>query len=806
MDLVTLLGWFIDTAYTLVGRFATVPILQAQPISPGAFEIIPILEKVYNQMKTGQLGSGGIIARIEVLVRAVAGIGALLYIFSRLIGQISRNESIDFFPLLRPFAMMILIALAPKLCDGMDRIGLLLLNTGIADKDQISVKVAEHFQLMEEKAAAKEQKQQNDPNAVEPGLWDSIKDATSATYNYLSNLIPKLFVLFLHFIQVLLEALFLVANAIFYLFSISYRLILRMAAPLVFVVAIFPGFTNNMLNWFGKYINFTLLPFVSAIYGSLAFTVLNSFLSVYDSGAFTTTPAEYTQVGLFGVAYIGLLIMCIIGYFQVPSMTEMLVSVGGVGALAQGASNALTRSKNLAGGGLRQLGKIGDSAGNLLGAGTAAVTGAAGRSFGGVSFGGATGSPNASAGNSANVNSPSVGTTGAFMGNGSPAPRGTNGSAAPPTAAPNGFGAGNGNGYSNGNGFGTTSDSGNGPSPGASLGGGATSKNQPPVASTPSNDRGTTGGVAGATVVPATGSATPPSFSTGAMPGNGTGGSSDASSGPGGGGSPASPETAASPSSTGETPSLPSSSALPGVASSTGTGDASVPSATPSLGSRIGQAAANIIPEPIRQGAQAGAAKGELGGMLLASRMPLGQQTDNAINMGGDIGKVGGGVVGAVAGAASGLKSVASSGARFGAQIGGQAADLVGMQTYQGTMARNIPKAINQGAAVGESAGRVVGGAAASFIPGAAATYAANVGGFVGKIAGGVMGGAAQTAGEVARFGANVIGGTVANYQAATHRNAQTGQRDPKPMPMTYATANRMNDNARRADQAPPVD
>lgn len=792
MDFVTLLGWFIDTAYASLGRFATAPMLQAQPISPGAFEIIPILENVYNQMKTGQLGSGGIIARIEVLVRAVAGIGALLYIFSRLIGQISRNESIDFFPLLRPFAMMILIALAPKLCDGMDRIGLLLLNTGIADKDQISVKVAEHFKLMEEKAAAKEQKQQDDPNAVEPGLWDSIKDATSATYNYLSNLIPKLFVLFLHFIQVLLEALFLVANAIFYLFSISYRLILRMAAPLVFVVAIFPGFTNNMLNWFGKYINFTLLPFVSAICGSLAFTVLNSFLSVYDSGAFPTTPAEYTQVGLFGVAYIGLLIMCIIGYFQVPSMTEMLVSVGGVGALAQGASNAITRSKNLAGGGLRQLGRTGDSVGNLLGAGTAAVTGAVGRSFGGVSFGGTTGSPNASAGNSANVNSPSVGTTGAFMGNGSSAPRSTNGAAAPLTAPPNGFGSGNGNGYRNGNGADT----------GASFGSGAASTSQPPVASAPSTDQGTTGGVAGATAAPVGGSATTPSLATGPMPGNGAGGAGVASAGPGGGDSSLSPDTSAPTSSMNETPSLPSS---PSGVASTGAGDASSPSATPSLGSRIGQAAANMIPEPIRQGAQAGAAKGELGGMLLASRLPLGQQTDNAINMGGDIGKVGGGVVGAVAGAASGLKSVASSGARFGAQVGGQAADLVGMQTYQGTTARNIPKAINRGAAVGESAGRVVGGASASFIPGAAATYAANVGGFVGKIAGGVMGGAAQTVGEVARFGANVIGGTVANYQAATHRNPQTGQRDPKPMPMTYTTANQMNDNARRADQAPPV-
>ena len=750
--------------------------MQGPPISPGAFEIIPILENVYNQMKTGQLGSGGIIARIEALIRSVAGIGALLFIFSRLIGQISRNESIDFIPLLRPFAMMILIALAPKLCDGMDRIGLLLLNTGIAQKDQIAAKVAEHFQLMEEKAFSKEQKKQNDPNAVEPGLWDSIKDATSATYNYLSNLIPNLFILFLYYLQVILQAIFLVANSIFYLFSISYRLILRMAAPIVFVVAIFPGFTNNMLNWFGKYINFSLLPFVSAIYGSLAFTVLNSFLSVYDSGKFPTTPAEYTQAGLFGVAYIGLLIMCIIGYFQVPSMTEMLVSVGGVGALAQGASNAAMRSKNLAGGVARgTAGAIG-GAGNMLQAGGGAVAGAAARSFGGVSFGGANASPNSGAGNSANVNSPPMETAGAYMGNGSASSRQANGASAPSG------GSSGGSGYSTANGGGTSAGNGVGSGAAATAAG----------TGIPATGMSSGGGPSRGASAENGGSTQASSLSTGAV-----------SSGAGAmtGSADASPGNESSNSPPNETPSL----ASPASSSPMSTEEAS-PTPGSSLGSRIGQAAANMIPEPIRQGAQAGAAKGELGGMLLASSLPLGQHTDNAINLGADIGRVGGGAIGAVAGAASGLMSVASSGARFGAQAGGQAAALTGLRTHQGTIARNVPKAIQRGATAGESAGRLVGGVAASFIPGAAGSYAANVGGFVGRVAGGVLGGAAQTVGEVARFGANVIGGSVANYQALSNRNPQTGRRDPKPMSMTPSSANKLNDSARWADKATQSD
>lgn len=44
-----------------------------------------------------------------------------------------------------------------------------------------------------------------------------------------------------------------------------------------------------------------------------------------------------------GLAFIGILVMCLIGYCQVPSMTNMLVTVGGVGAMVQGATS-LARS------------------------------------------------------------------------------------------------------------------------------------------------------------------------------------------------------------------------------------------------------------------------------------------------------------------------------------------------------------------------------------------------------------------------------------------------------------------------------
>ena len=50
-------------------------------------------------------------------------IGALIYIFSRLVGQIMRGEPIDFLPMLRPFLIVMLIALVPSLCNVIDDLG-----------------------------------------------------------------------------------------------------------------------------------------------------------------------------------------------------------------------------------------------------------------------------------------------------------------------------------------------------------------------------------------------------------------------------------------------------------------------------------------------------------------------------------------------------------------------------------------------------------------------------------------------------------------------------------------------------------
>ncbi len=281
-------------------------------------------------------------ALIESKIRAVAGIGALVYMFSRLIGQVMRNEPIDFFPYLRPFLLMVLIGLSPRICNGIDALGESIRSAVERQNGTLYEKIAEQTKALEETVDKKWQQigehpelfQQVDPS-FDPDAFGSSLKLGFAEYS------EKFKYELLSYTQDILLALMQLAECILFLISFTYRLVLRMGAPLAIALAVFPGMTNNIAEWFGKYINYTMLPTVAALYSSIAFKVTLKYLSYYDpktivlgnaGGAEAHTP-EY-----MGLAFIGILVMCLIGYFQVPSMTQMLVSVGGVGAMVQGAT------------------------------------------------------------------------------------------------------------------------------------------------------------------------------------------------------------------------------------------------------------------------------------------------------------------------------------------------------------------------------------------------------------------------------------------------------------------------------------
>lgn len=314
------------------------------------FDIIDTLQKLYQAQI---LRADSYANMIEAKVRAAAGLGALIYIFSRLLGQIARNEAIDFLPYLRPFLLVCMIASAPRFCTILDEFGTEITDTIDAANGSLHDRVKAQTATLQKKVEEKWDKVGSDP-ALYKDIFGT--DLDKDREGVLGDMAVDFKIWFgkvsedfkfqlLSYTQDILLAIMQVAEAVLFLLSMSYRLVLRMGAPIAFAIAIFPGFTNNIAEWFGKYINYVLLPVVAALYGGIAFAASEAYLSFYDAGAAVVAGgSEAQQPEFLGLAYIALLIMLLIGYLQVPSMTQMIVSVGGVGAMVQGASRVASRT------------------------------------------------------------------------------------------------------------------------------------------------------------------------------------------------------------------------------------------------------------------------------------------------------------------------------------------------------------------------------------------------------------------------------------------------------------------------------
>lgn len=327
---------------------------------------------------------------ITGILRTACGIGALIYIFGQLVLQISSNQEINFLPFLRPFVIMLVLPFSGQISTAIDGIGTQIQSRFNAGSKNIAAQVKAVNDQMKKKVDEKWQNIRDDPKAYKAVFGTEKADDESGFFGEsLTNMnitiaqAQESFKFQMYaLIQELLLALMYVAEAILFLFSIMYRLVLRMGFPIAICLCLFPGFTSNLANWFGKYINFALLPAVAAMYTNICFKILLQYLNNYNaSEALAQMGGETAQPEYMGLAFIAILIMCLLGYTQIPSMTAMLVSVGGVGAIAAVASRTAT---NVANRGIKtgdkltnSISKSGESFGNIVGGyGKSAITGA----------------------------------------------------------------------------------------------------------------------------------------------------------------------------------------------------------------------------------------------------------------------------------------------------------------------------------------------------------------------------------------------------------------------------------------------
>jgi conjugative transposon TraJ protein len=108
-----------------------------------------------------------------------------------------------------------------------------------------------------------------------------------------------------------------------------YLIVLAILGPLALAFSVYPGLEGSLGNWFSHYIHVFLWLPVANLFGSLIAQVQQEMIKL-DINQLTTSGG--TSFGATDAAYLIFLLMAIVGYFTVPSVTRFIVRTGGLGA------------------------------------------------------------------------------------------------------------------------------------------------------------------------------------------------------------------------------------------------------------------------------------------------------------------------------------------------------------------------------------------------------------------------------------------------------------------------------------------
>lgn len=280
--------------------------------------------------------------------------GALLYVAVRVWGHIARAEEVDVYPLLRPFAIGLVIMFFPAFVGGIDAAFKPLRDGTILMADE---RKAELESVYKRHAEVKYQKTKDEAKAVmsEPMEFEGdILAYAKMAVNKLGKIVDiytdwgmdKVNTIVQQFVLDIARWCFDAASLCINVMGVFALMILSIFGPISFGFAIWDGLSSSMVGWITRYLNISLwFPIANVLRRFLIeleiYTVNASTARIETSQAFATSDE------------IGILIFYIMGiacFFVVPTIASWIISGGGNNnAIGSRAMSLATGAAGLAG-------------------------------------------------------------------------------------------------------------------------------------------------------------------------------------------------------------------------------------------------------------------------------------------------------------------------------------------------------------------------------------------------------------------------------------------------------------------------
>ncbi len=301
------------------------------------------------------------------VAKGIAGLGALLYVASRVWQSLARTEPIDVYPLLRPFAIGFCIMFFPSIVLGTINMVLSPVVKGTNQMLQSQTFDMQKYRDLKEQLETEAMKrnpetaflvsdEEFDKKLDELG-W-SPSDLATMSGMYIERGMYNMKRNIRDFFREILELLFQAAALVIDTIRTFFLIVLSILGPIAFAISVYDGFQSTMTQWFSRYVSVYLWLPVSDLFSSILARIQVLMLQ-NDIDKLQADPS-YSVDASNGV-YIVFMVIGIIGYFTIPTVANWIIMAGGMGNYGRNVSSSASQAGSVA------AGVAGASAGNISG-------------------------------------------------------------------------------------------------------------------------------------------------------------------------------------------------------------------------------------------------------------------------------------------------------------------------------------------------------------------------------------------------------------------------------------------------------
>lgn len=301
------------------------------------------------------------------VAKGIAGLGALFYVAYRVWQSLARAEPIDVFPMLRPFAIGLCIMFFPTVVLGTLSGVLSPIVQGTAK--MLEAETLDMNEYREQKDKLEYEAMKRNPETaylvsneefdkqLEELGW-SPDDLVTMAGMYIERSMYQMKKGVRDFFRELLELLFQAAALVIDTLRTFFLVVLSILGPIAFAISVWDGFQSTLTQWICRYVQVYLWLPVSDMFSTIL-AKLQVLMLQSDIERMQADP-NYSLDSSDGV-YIVFMIIGIIGYFTIPTVSGWIIQAGGMGNYGRNVNQTAGKAGGFAGS------VAGATAGNVAG-------------------------------------------------------------------------------------------------------------------------------------------------------------------------------------------------------------------------------------------------------------------------------------------------------------------------------------------------------------------------------------------------------------------------------------------------------